>query len=168
MFNKKKPSIVFNIIEIKVGWFDVMLMNGKKKSVITASDYLGNDVPKEFLLALCELSEDYKANDKRDKWLCWDNEPGASLWNIVRKDDKVKICVFNAQRPSFDIFDRNSLDKEEIDSVEIIVEGFFKSFCMEVIKSFENIINTKGIQYHIENWNDFPSLEFDRLKKSIL
>ena len=36
----------FHIINIHAGWFEIMLVSKEKQSIITASDYLGNDAPK--------------------------------------------------------------------------------------------------------------------------
>jgi len=117
----------FHIVIVHAGWFEVMLVSKEKQSIITASDYLGNDAPKQLLEVLCEMCE-YDNNDLDiERWLCWDEEPGASIWSLLRNDEKIKITVYCAKRDSHEINleDRKSLEKEEIYNVDVEVEGNF-------------------------------------------
>lgn len=157
----------FHIVNIHAGWFEIMLAGKEKMSIITASDYLGNDAPKELLEVLCEICESSDSNIER--WLCWDEEPGAYIWKLVRCGERIEITVCIAKRDSdeIDLDDRKNLYKEEIYNVDFETEGNFNFFIKEVISSFERIKKAKGELSYEEHWGHFPSNELVRLRKAI-
>lgn len=159
----------FHIVNVHTGWFEVMLVSKEKKSIITASDYLGNDAPKQLLEVLCEMCECDNNDLDIERWICWDEEPGAYIWRLLRNDEKIKITVYIAKRDSHEIIleDRKSLEKEEIYNVDVEVEGNFYFFIKEVIKSFERIEKITGELSYEENWGDFPIYELGRLREAV-
>jgi hypothetical protein len=159
----------FHIVKVYAGWFEVMLMGNRTMSIISASDYLGNDAPKELIEALCEMSENDMDKEHIERWLCWDEEPGAFIWKIVRNIEKIQITVNIAKRDSGEIKvdDRKALEKEEIYSEDILIEGQFYFFCKEVIKSFEKIRKMKSKENYEENWGVFPDTQLKRLNKAL-
>jgi hypothetical protein len=106
----------FHIINVHAGWFEIMIVDKEKLSIITASDYLGNDAPKQLLEVLCEMCENDNNDLGIERWLCWDEEPGAYIWRLIRNNERIKITVYIAKRDSYeiDLEDRKSLDKEEV------------------------------------------------------
>lgn len=159
----------FHIIRVYAGWFEVVLIDRSKAFVVTASDYLGNDAPKEIIDVLCELCKLDSNEIHEDKWLCWDEEPGAYLWKITRHNENLKIVVYGAKRDSWDISltDRDSLKNEEITEIYIDIEGDFIGFIKEVIKSFQKISDAIGISKYENEWGIYPSEELKELKELV-
>lgn len=159
----------FHIVQIKAGWFEVILIDRVKSVIVTASDYLGNDAPYELLKSLNEICEDKAMNTSITRWLCWDEEPGAYIWKLIRENNKIKIAVYAAKRDSYDIDleDRKDLEKEEVIETEIEIEGEFLGFIKEVAGAFEKIRDLKGEKLYEEQWGKFPVHELKRLKSFI-
>jgi len=159
----------FHIVRVKAGWFDVILIGKSKTIIVTASSYLGNNAPHQLLKSLNEICEEKFENKSVTKWLCWDEEPGAYIWKLIWKNDKIKITVYSAKRDSYkiDSENRKSLENEEIFNNEIEIEGEFFGFIKEVAGSFERIRNLKKGKHYEKEWGGFPENELYKLKSFI-
>lgn len=160
----------FHIAEIKAGWFGIQLADRVKYIIVTASDYLCNDAPYEFLSAINDLCIVNPNNTYKTKWLCWDEEPGAYIWRLERQNDIIIVSVYTSKRDSCDIGpeDRLRLEAEEINSVVFETSGDFLGFIKEVAESFEKIRQLEiGDKYYKKEWGIFPDAEIDKLKSFI-
>jgi len=160
----------FHISTVKAGWFDVILSDRAKNITVTASDYLCNDAPYEFLIVINDLCSVNSADISKTKWLCWDEEPGAYIWKLERQDEIITIGVYTAKRDSYDISpqDRQHLDREEIYCTDFETTGDFHGFIREVADSYEKIKSLKREDKNYEKqWGGFPDIELSKLKSYI-
>lgn len=72
MRNKKSS---FRILNIYAGWFEIVLSDGNQEVIVTNSDFLGNDAPKNLLSCLLKLL----TKKETESWLCWHDEPCANI-----------------------------------------------------------------------------------------
>lgn len=165
--NKSQPG--FHIAEIKSGWFDVILINNLKTTIITDSGYLGNDGPRVLLMVLTRLLATILTNSCIPEWICWDDEPGAYIWKLTRRNSKIEVIVYSAQRDSCDISCRSNeyLEKEKIDEILFHSEGDLWNFIEQVVASFEKIKNLIGIKVYEKEWNSFPEDELNKLRNCL-
>ncbi len=160
----------FHISEVKAGWFDVILADRTKNITVTASAYLSNDAPYEFLVAINDLCSVNLEDISKTKWLCWDEEPGAYIWKLERHNQKILIDVYTAKKDSYDIgpYERAHLEDEEIYCTDFETTGDFLGFVKEVAKSYEKIRNQKKEDKNYEKqWGGFPDIELSKLKSYI-
>ena len=86
---------VFEIHKIHWGWFEVCFTpHTEKQGLLTNSDYLGCDAPALFLEALGDLLEGKSC----EKWLCWQDEPGAYILHIGMVEKDISVEIFYAKR----------------------------------------------------------------------
>lgn len=160
----------FHISEVNAGWFDVILSDRSKTIVVTASAYLSNDAPYEFLAAINDLCAANLDDTPITRWVCWDEEPGAYIWKLERQYKTITIGVYTAKRDSYAISlkDRQNLDCEEIDCTDFETTGDFHGFIKEVAESFEKIksLNREDKNYE-KQWGTFPDIELSKLKSYI-
>lgn len=157
----------FHISAVKAGWFDVILSDRAKTIIVTASDYLCNDAPYEFLIAINDLCSDNSDDISKTRWLCWDEEPGAFIWKLERQNEKITIGIYTAKRNSYDISpqDRQHLNSEEIYCIDFETTGDFHGFIKEVAESYKKIKSLKRDDKNYEKqWGGFPDIELSKLK----
>jgi len=84
----------FKIESIEYCWFEYRI----GKYYVEASDYLGYDLPKEFLFKLLRV---FKGSLK--EWIYVMDEPGARIMELSLKNDKIFIRIYSMKKPSFDL-----------------------------------------------------------------
>ncbi len=101
----------FHIAGVRAGWFDVFLVDREKSINTIAPNHLGRDAPSKLLEAvndLCIVNLDDKSKIKR---VSWDDEPGAYIWRLERKDETISIHIYESKTISKD---RKQLEREEL------------------------------------------------------
>ena len=145
----------FKIESIEYGWFECRI--GKYR--IDASDYLGYDISKEFLMKLLKL---LKGSSK--EWIYEMNEPGASMIELSLTEDTITVSVYRMNKTSSD------LSKETEDEIQNCEECKYsisidKSELVDAIVTEYSLYETgNGRRYYEINWGDFPQIEYNELK----
>lgn len=145
----------FKIESIEYGWFECRI----GKYYIDASDYLGYDISKEFLMKLLKV---LKGSSK--EWVYEMNEPGASMIELSLTEDIIAIRVYRMNKASSD------LSKEIEDEIQNCEECKF-SISIDKSELVDSIVTEyslyemgNGRRYYETNWGDFPQIEYNELK----
>lgn len=153
---------VFEIHGIRYGWFEVCFTpHDEKKGRLINSDYLQCDAPKHFLDALANILEE----KTREEWLCWQDEPGASILRIALEQGKIAVEIFNAEKDSFDLPQCGAELAHEEKTFEYGNLFEIKQLLDDVLVEFSLYENGNGLALYNKHWDEFPEKEFGRLKK---
>lgn len=153
---------VFEIHKIRWGWFVVCFTpHAENRGFLTNSDYLGCDAPAMFLEALANILE---ARSK-DEWLCWQDEPGASVLHIGASDKGLSVEIFYSGKDSLELpFGGKELVSE---ADELIYQNVFETQYLldDVLTEFGLYENGNGLRLYNKHWGGFPQKEYHRLRK---
>ena len=150
--------MLFKILSIRYGWFIVDFNRGWP---LTNSDYLGCDAPYLLLEALGDLLE----SKITEAWLCWQDEPGASILNLEKQDDKLIVKIYATHKESFDLdYNGITLSKHITDCL-FTTEAELRVSAKSVFEEFGLYENGNGRHRYDANWGDFPQQQYERLKK---
>jgi len=150
--------MLFKILSVYYGWFVVDFNRGWP---LTNSDYLGCDAPHLLLEAVCDLLEDKTT----EAWLCWQDEPGASILNLEKQNDKLIVRVYDTTQDSFDLAYNGTTLSKHITNCLFTTEGALKASAKSIYDEFWLYENGNGRQRYDANWGDFPQQQYERLKK---
>ena len=145
----------FKIESIEYGWFECRI--GKYR--IDASDYLGYDISKEFLMKLLKI---LKGSSK--EWIYEMNEPGASMLELSLTGEAIAISVYRMNKTASD------LSKKIEDEIQCCEECKFsisidKTELVDAVVTEYSLYETgNGRRYYETNWGDFPQNEYNELK----
>ncbi len=146
----------FKIESIEYGWFECRI----GKHYVEASDYLGYDMPKEFLSKLIKV---LKGSLK--KWIYVMNEPGATIIELMPMDDTITISAYSMNKPSYNlspIIEEEIKNKGECDFSLVISKS---ELIDSVVTEYSLYENGNGRSYYETNWGDYPQNEYNELKK---
>ena len=151
----------FEIHGIRFGWFQICFTpHAEKQGFLTNSDYLGCDAPALFLDALASILE----KRTHEEWLCWQDEPGASVLRLTLEDEKVAVGIFTAEKDSLELpFSGAELAREE-KALEYENSFEIKRLLNDVLVEFSLYENGNGRALYDKHWGEFPEKEFLRLK----
>jgi len=157
----------FKIESIEYGWFEFRI----GEYYVTVSDFLEYNMPAEFLSKLIKV---LKGSSK--EWVYIMNEPGASIMEFLRNDNKIIINVYSMNKPSFEL---NSDIAEELKNIGD--RKFSDSFNIPglvdaVVTEYSLYENGNGRKYYDTNWGEYrecygtdwegyPQKEYDELKR---
>ena len=147
---------MFNILDLHYGWFDIKI----GEYYLTNSDYLGCDAPKLLLKGLCNILE----NKTNVEWLCWQDEPGAEILKLERKNDNIIIEIYGTDKESFDLEYSGTSLKDNIKKLTYTIDIDLIKFSKYVCKEFYIYENGNAKEIYEYNWDKFPQKEFDKLK----
>lgn len=150
--------MLFKIIDISYGWFDIDI---NRQCILTNSDYLGCDAPALLLDALADLME----GTKDVEWLCWQDEPGAHIIKLMRRDQQLICEVYLANRDSFDLEYRGEQLAKHLAPREHIFKDDLSEVVKAVVMEFGLYEKGNGRQQYRIHWGDFPHREYGRLKQ---
>lgn len=152
----------FEIHAIRFGWFQICFSpHAEKQGFLTNSDYLCCDAPALFLDALANILEKRSA----EEWLCWQDEPGASILRLSLEDGKVAVGIYTAERDAVDLpYSGAELASEE---KTLYYENSFeiKRLLDDVLVEFSLYENGNGRALYNKHWGEFPGRELQRLKE---
>ena len=150
--------MLFKILSIQYGWFDIDFNRGW---VLTNSDYLGCDAPCLLLESLGDLVEDKTT----EAWLCWQDEPGASILHLDRQGDKLIIRIYDTDKESWDLDYSGIMLSKHTTECLFTVESKLKDVAKSIFDEFGLYESGNGRQRYDANWGGFPQLQYDRLKR---
>jgi len=150
----------FKIISIHYGWFEVDFY---RRWMLINSDYLGCDAPCLLLEAISDLLE----NKITEAWLCWQDEPGASILNLEKQGDKLVVKIYGTDKESFDLdYSGITLNKHITDCL-FTQEDDLINLSISIFEEFGLYENGNGRQRYEANWGNFPQQQYNRLKNII-
>ncbi len=153
---------IFEIHAIRWGWFDVCFTpHAEKHGFLTNSDYLQCDAPALFLEALGDMLEGMS----REKWLCWQDEPGAYILHIGIDEKNISVEIYDSKKDSLDLPYSGGELAGEID--ELIYGNVFeiRHLLDDVLVQFGLYENGNGLRLYNKHWGDFPQKEYHRLRQ---
>lgn len=152
----------FEIHGIRYGWFQVCFTpHAEKQGWLTNSDYLGCDAPTLFLEALANILE----KKTGEEWLCWQDEPGASILRLAPDDGKISVEIFTAEKESFDLLEYGAELASEEKTFEYGNSFEITKLLNDVLVEFSLYENGNGLRLYEKHWGQFPKAEYHRLRK---
>lgn len=146
----------FKIESIEYGWFEYRIGN----HYLEASDYLGYDIAKEFLIKLIKVLK-----KSSEEWMYIMNEPRATLLEFIPVEDTISICAYSMNKPSYDLSSNIEEEIKNIGECEFSI-GIAKSeFVDAVVTEYSLYENGNGRNCYELNWGDYPQNEYNELKK---
>ena len=146
----------FSIEAIHAGWFDVKISNETKEAFLSNSWYLNNDAPKILLNNLNDLAGRVLSSC----WLCWHDEPGASIWHLNKEEDILQYTIADAVKDSIDLCCEGiALSNEEIFAE--IISGYipFNDFYAVIVKAMNSYSRGTKLETYNKEWETFPFAE---------
>lgn len=161
----KERKSSFKIVDIYAGWFEIILSDGNQEVIVTNSDFLGNDAPKNLLSCLIDLLN----KKEKEIWLCWHDEPSANIINIKNKDHETfTISVFSAVKESFELpYEGDILSNENKDKCYLTFSIPIALFIKDVQTEFSYYSLGVNFKLYEEEWGKFPKVEFELLSEGI-
>jgi hypothetical protein len=103
-------------------------------------------------------------NKSTDEWLCWQDEPGASILKLERTDEQLLIEIYETDKESYNLAHSGATLSEHItnrlyntkDSLKDVAESIYMEFAL-----YEYGIGRKRYD---KNWGEFPR-QYYRLRK---
>lgn len=146
----------FKIESIEYGWFECRI----GKYYIEASDYLGYDMPKEFLSKLIKV---LKKSSKECIYVM--NEPGATMIELIPVDDTISISAYSMNKPSYDLSHNIEEEIKNIGECDFSIAVVKLELIDCVVTEYSLYENGNGRSYYETNWGDYPQNEYDELKR---
>lgn len=153
---------VFEIHKIRWGWFEVCFTpHAEKQGFLTNSDYLQCDAPALLLEALGDLLE----GKSREKWLCWQDEPGAYVLHIGIEEKNFSVEIYYSKKDSLDLPFSGEELADDLD--ELVYSEVFeaRNLLDDVLTEFGLYENGNGLRLYNKHWGDFPQKEYHRLRQ---
>lgn len=147
----------FKIESIEYGWFDFRI----GKHYFIASDYLGYDMPKEFLDKLIKVLK-----ESSKEWLYVMNEPGATIIELTSVDDTtISIQSYSISKHSYDLSPNIEEEIRNKGACDFSITIAKLDLIDDVITEYSLYDNGNGRKYYELNWGDFPQSEYNELKQ---
>lgn len=146
----------FKIEAIEYGWFECRI----GKHYLEASDYLGYDVSREFLVKLLRVLA-----DSPEEWIYVMNEPGANILKLSLGHNKILIHIYSTNKTSYDLSKNIVGGMKYVEECEFSLEIDREEFVDAVITEYSLYELGNGRVYYEKNWMDFPQKEYDELKR---
>lgn len=141
---------------VKYGWFE-MRFGGH---IIDCSSYLGNDTPRKLLESVYNLL----IKKTESEWICWDDEPGASIMNLELSADKMVITVHSALLPAYNLLQSSRAMEENCGEQKWSEKMLLSQFLDELVTEFSLYKEGIGASIYEKNWMQFPEKELIALK----
>ena len=147
----------FKIESIEYGWFDFRI----GKHYFIASDYLGYDMPKEFLDKLIKVLK-----ESSKEWLYVMNEPGATIIELTSVDDTtISIQSYSMNKPSDALSPNIEEEIKNKGACDFSISIAKLDLTDDVITEYSLYETGNGRKYYEFNWGTFPQSEYNELKK---
>ena len=148
---------IFKIDSIEYGWFGIFF----GKYYIECSDYLDYDSPKRLLEAVADLVE----KKAREKWICFHNEPGASIMQIVLEENKLIFQLFDSVKTSWELKNSDDLPQNSCDKCLWSMNFDIPLIVDNLVTEFSLYENGNGLSMYEKHWMEYPKKEYTRLKE---
>lgn len=145
----------FKIESIEYGWFDFRIGTLYRG----VSDYLGYDMPVEFLSKLLKI---LRSSSK--EWVYLMYEPGAEIMEFLRSDNTIIINVYSINKLSYDLSRDIADELQNIGNCEFSIRINIPEIVDAVVAEYSLFENGNGRKCHDMNWGRFPQKEYDELK----
>jgi len=150
--------MLFKVLSIYHGWFEVDFNRGWP---LINSNYQGCDAPCLLLEALGDLLE----NKASEAWLCWQDEPGASILNLEKIDEMLFVRIYAADTDSYHLDYSGAKLSNHITECLYKTESYMTEATKNILDEFSLYENGNGRQRYEVNWGNFPQQQYNRLKK---
>lgn len=151
----------FEITFLESGWFEVTWSSENQRAAIMNSAYLGNDAPRILLQGIVNLYKD----PHRQQYLCWHDEPGASIIQLHRQEDVVHLNISTTMKDAFELpVEGDILAKEEIYAEDFTATIPFAMFVSKVIRAMGVYEYGDKKALYEKEWCTFPSHELWEVK----
>lgn len=145
----------FKIESIEYGWFEFRI----GKHYVESSDFLGYDMPAEFLSKLIKI-----LNKSSKEWVYLMNEPGAAIMEFLRSDNTIIINAYSMNKPSDDL-SRNIVEElQNVGNCEFSIRINIPEFVDAVVAEYSLYENGNGRKCYDINWGEYPQKEYNELK----
>ncbi len=148
----------FKILSIEYGWFKIWIGPGH---VIEGSDYLGYDLPKEFLRKAWNVLQE----DGKEEWIYLMDEPHGDIMHISHCSGKIHLAVYPLNKEC------HRLSSKEVDEKDNCGECTYRSdwkpedLVDALVSEFYLYENGNGRGLYETHWMPFPDEEYEQLKK---
>ena len=146
----------FRIESIEYGWFEFRI----GKYYVEASDFLGYDMPTEFLNKLVKILK-----ESSKEWVYVMNEPGADILEILRSDNVITINCYSMNKPSTELSRDIEEELKNIGKREFSISINIPELVDAVVTEYSLYENGNGRKCFDLNWGEYPQKEYDELKK---
>jgi len=146
----------FKIEEISYGWFEFRI----GQYLAGVSDFLGYDMPREFLSKLVRVLEN---SSKERIYLMY--EPGAELMEIFPQGEKIAVKIYSMNKQSAELSPVIEEETGSIGGCKFSGEFTKASLTDDVVTEFSLYEKGNGRRCYAKNWGEFPQKEYDELKR---
>ena len=146
----------FKIEAIEYGWFECRIGN----HYLEASDYLGYDVSREFLVKILGVLA-----GAPEEWIYVMDEPGANIIKLSLEHNKILINIYSTNKTSYDLSKNIEDGIKYIGECEFLIDIAKEEFIDAVITEYSLYELGNGRDYYEKNWMNFPQNEYDELKR---
>ena len=146
----------FKIESIEYGWFEFRI----GEHCVEASDFLGYDMPAEFLSKLIKV-----LNKSAKEWVYLLNEPGADIMEFLRIDNAIIINVYSMNKPSSELSRDIEEELKNIGNCEFSISINIPELVDAVVTEYSLYENGNGRKYFDLNWGGYPQKEYNELKR---
>ena len=147
---------IFKINAIQYGWFEVRFGNYDME----CSDYLDYNTPQILLKAVLHLLE----KKSSEEWICWQNEPGASIMQLSIVEQKIKLQVYDCDKAAYELETTGDSLKRNCGSCEMSMDVEIYKIVDDLVAEFSLFENGNGLSMYEKHWMEFPKEEYQRLK----
>ena len=150
--------MLFKILSIAHGWFTIDI---NRQFTLTNSDFMGCDAPALLLEAISSLLEYPEA----ERWLCWQDEPGAYIVQMERCDERLFLRIFDTEKESMNLeYSGDSLSSHITKCRYKTEENVIKA-AKCIFEEFALYEDGYGRGRYVGHWGEFPQAAYNRLKE---
>ncbi len=146
----------FKIDSIGYGWFEFRIGG----YYVEASDFLGYDMPTEFLSKLIKVLK-----ESSKEWVYVMNEPGADIMEFLRSDNAIIINIYSMNKPSTELSRDIAEELGNIGNREFSISINIPELVDAVVIEYSLYENGNGRKCYDMNWGGYPQKEYDELKR---
>ena len=155
--------MLFKILSISHGWFEV---DFNREFILVNSGFMGCDAPYLLLEALGDLAE----NKDTEAWLCWQGEPGVTILNLEKQDDRLIVRVYDTD-DSLEYINYLQPDHTERRLSEYAAGRLYKTeddfvgAVRNILDEFALYENGNGRIRYEKHWGEFPQEPYHRVRR---
>lgn len=165
-------SVGFKINAVENGWFEAEFRTCSKRIAVSASDKWGNDAPKH----LVKLVNQLVSGKINSGYVTFDETPGTYILFIDNSSDTSLLYIFYSTKETCHCKDFHTygemtlsdlLKKIEIKELLLFAEVDLEYLTDNLYREFDLYTDPRHLSIYEENWNSFPSKEFNKLEALI-
>lgn len=165
-------SVGFKINAVENGWFEAEFRTYSRRIAVSASDKWGNDAPKH----LVKLVNQLVSGKIKSGYVTFDETPGTYVLFIDNSSDTSLLYIFYSTRETCHWKELHTygemslsdlLKKIEVKELLFFAEVDLVHLADCLYREFDIYTDSKYLSLYEENWNSFPTKEFNKLEALI-